>query len=189
VTTLDHIKSNFAEQFATTNKPPRHFSHQVTSSVTTVSYQSGRRTCQTEEVRKRDGIVAGMIGPKGRKVVTFGDTQVLNGDTLFEIGSITKVFTALLLSDMVQRDELALTDPVAKFLPAGVNVPQRNGRRMTLVDLATHSSGLPSMPSNMKRTDPDNPFSVTPLAIYTSFYPLTSWVGTSVPSLPTPTSA
>lgn len=63
-----------------------------------------------------------MIGPNGRKVVSYGapeegDSRPLTGDTVFEIGSVTKVFTSLLLSDMVQRGEVALTDPVAKYLP------------------------------------------------------------------------
>jgi CubicO group peptidase (beta-lactamase class C family) len=75
--------------------------------------------------------------------------QSPNGDTIFEIGSITKVFTALLLADMVQRGEVALTDPVAKYLPAAMRVPERGGRQITLEDLAMHISGLPLLPSNL----------------------------------------
>ena len=75
-----------------------------------------------------------------------GDPRPLNGDTIFEIGSVTKVFTSLLLSDMVQRGEVALADPVAKYLPADVKVPERGGRVITLVDLSTHTSGLPRLP-------------------------------------------
>lgn len=86
-----------------------------------------------DEFHQSVGIVVGMIGPNGRKLVSYGAAEkgsagTLNGDTVFEIGSVTKVFTSLLLADMVQRGEVALTDPVAKFLPAGVKVPQRNGR-------------------------------------------------------------
>src|SRR5437773_4220000 len=67
------------------------------------------------------GIVVGVIEPKGRRIVAYGEldqgnTQPLNGETIFEIGSITKVFTSLLLADMAQRGELALDDPVAKYL-------------------------------------------------------------------------
>ena len=63
-----------------------------------------------------------MIEPSGRRVVAYGklakdDPRPLNGDTMFEIGSITKVFTSLLLADAVERGEVALTDPVAKYLP------------------------------------------------------------------------
>ena len=109
------------------------------------------------------GIVVGVIEPQGRRVVAYGslnqgDSRPLNGDTIFEIGSVTKVFTSLLLSDMVQRGEVALADPVAKYLPAEVKVPERGGRVITLVDLSTHTSGLPRMPSNFNPKDPANPY-------------------------------
>jgi len=97
------------------------------------------------------GIVVGMIGPQGRRVVSHGhpsqgDPRPLDGDTVFEIGSVGKVFTALLLADAVRKGEVAFTDPVAGYLPAGVKIPQRNGRAVTLLDLVTHTSGLPFMP-------------------------------------------
>jgi D-alanyl-D-alanine-carboxypeptidase/D-alanyl-D-alanine-endopeptidase len=100
------------------------------------------------------GIVVGVIGPQGRKVIPYGhrsqaDPRPLNGDTVFEIGSVSKVFTALLLADMVRKGEVALADPVAKYLPAGAKIPERNGRPITLVDLATHTSGLPFMPDEL----------------------------------------
>jgi D-alanyl-D-alanine-carboxypeptidase/D-alanyl-D-alanine-endopeptidase len=96
------------------------------------------------------GIVVGTIGPHGRRVISYGhlsqdDPRALNGDTLFEIGSVTKVFTGLLLAEMVRRGEVTLADPVTKHLPAGVKVPEKNGRAITLLDLATHTSGLPFM--------------------------------------------
>ena len=65
-----------------------------------------------------------------------------------EIGSVTKAFTALLLADMVAKNEVAHADPVAKYLPADLKVPERNARSITLADLATHTSGLPFMPEN-----------------------------------------
>ena len=109
------------------------------------------------------GIVVGVIEPSGRRIVSYGklakdDPRPLNGDTLYEIGSITKVFTSLLLADAVERGEVALTDPVAKFLPDKVTVPERGGRSITLQDLATHTSGLPRMPTNFSPKDPGNPF-------------------------------
>jgi D-alanyl-D-alanine-carboxypeptidase/D-alanyl-D-alanine-endopeptidase len=67
----------------------------------------------------------------------------VNGDTLFEIGSITKVFTRLLLHDMVARGEMNLDDPAQKYLPASVRMPTRHGKQITLWDLTTHTSGLP----------------------------------------------
>ncbi|HKQ13126.1 MAG TPA: serine hydrolase [Steroidobacteraceae bacterium] len=100
------------------------------------------------------GIVVGVLDEKGPRVIAYGDTgaadrQPLTGDTLLEIGSVTKVFTALLLTDMVRARQLALTDPVAKYLPKGTIVPRRNGHSIALVDLATHTSGLPFMPDNL----------------------------------------
>lgn len=88
------------------------------------------------------GIVVGIVDPHGTRIIAHGG---VSGDTIFEIGSVTKVFTAMLLEDMVQHGEVALTDPVARYLPAGTRVPERNGRAITLVDLATHTSGLPFM--------------------------------------------
>jgi D-alanyl-D-alanine-carboxypeptidase/D-alanyl-D-alanine-endopeptidase len=109
------------------------------------------------------GIVVGVIEPKGTRVVAYGsldqgDKRPLDGNTIFEIGSVTEVFTSLLLADMVQRGEVALADPVAKYLPAGVNVPEYRGRRITLEDLSTHTSGLPRLPSNLKPANPANPY-------------------------------
>lgn len=62
---------------------------------------------------------------------------------------MTKVFTALLLADMVQRREVALEDPIAKYLPVGTKLPQRNGQPIALLDVATHTSGLPLMPDDL----------------------------------------
>ena len=127
---------------------------------------------RVDDYHQSVGIVVGMIDQKGRKVVSYGalekgDSRSLNGDTVFEIGSVTKVFTSLLLSDMVKRGDVALTDPVAEYLPAGTKVPQRNGRQITLEDLSTHTSGLPRIPSNMKMTDPANPYAdYTPEQMY-----------------------
>src|SRR5437899_1100342 len=73
----------------------------------------------------------------------------VNENTLFDIGSITKTFTTLLLADMVERGIVNLTDPIEKYLPASVKVPQFNGHKITLEDLATHTSGLPEWPSNV----------------------------------------
>src|ERR1700680_1461740 len=69
------------------------------------------------------GIVIGVIDAKGRRVVAYGslakdDKRPLNGDTIFEIGSITKVFTSLVLMDMVRKGEVSVTDPISKYLPA-----------------------------------------------------------------------
>lgn len=104
------------------------------------------------------GIVVGIVTPGGRRVVSYGklgnnDTRPVTSETVFEIGSVTKVFTSWLLADMVRRGEAALTDPVARYLPAGVSVkPAINGKTISLVDLATHTAGLPFWPSNVPAT-------------------------------------
>jgi CubicO group peptidase (beta-lactamase class C family) len=69
--------------------------------------------------------------------------------TVFEIGSITKVFTALLLADQVVERAVVLTEPLQALLPE-VRIPMR-GRPLTLLDLATHSSGLPRLPPGLVR--------------------------------------
>ncbi|MGA3185819.1 MAG: serine hydrolase [Bryobacteraceae bacterium] len=140
---------------------------------------------RVDEFHQSVGIVVGMIGPEGRKVVSYGaletgDARALDGDTVFEIGSMSKVFTSLLLSDMVQRGEVALTDPVSKFLPAGIKMPERNGKQITLQDLATHTSGLPRLPGNLKPKDPANPYAdytVDQLYAFLSSYVLRRDIG------------
>ncbi len=131
------------------------------------------------------GIVVGVIDAKGRRVVAYGslakeDKRTLNGDTVYEIGSMTKVFTSLVLMDMVQRGEVALTDPISKYLPSSVKVPERNNRKITLQDLSTQSSGLSRMPLNFKPMDELNPFvdySVEQLYEFLSGYQLTRDIG------------
>lgn len=79
-------------------------------------------------------------------------------DTLFEIGSITKVFTSLLLAEMVERKQLNYDDPIDGLLPAEVKAPAHGERKITLIDLATHTAALPRMPSNFAPADMTNPF-------------------------------
>jgi serine-type D-Ala-D-Ala carboxypeptidase/endopeptidase len=103
---------------------------------------------------KSDGIVVGVITGKAREIISYGhfdatDPRVPDGDTVFEIGSISKVFTSLLLADMVVKGDVKLSDPVSKYLPASVHVPTRNGKQITLLYLSTHYSGLPLIPSNL----------------------------------------
>jgi CubicO group peptidase (beta-lactamase class C family) len=109
------------------------------------------------------GIAVGLIDEHGSTVVGYGalsetDTRQPDGKTVFEIGSITKVFTSILLADMVRRGKLSLDDPVQKFLPESVRVPLRNDTPITLYHLATHTSGLPRLPTNFAPADPTNPY-------------------------------
>lgn len=108
------------------------------------------------------GLAIGVIDGGKTHVFGYGRTS-RDGDetpderTVFEIGSVTKVFTGLLLADMVQHRLVELEDPVGKFLPESVTVPQSDGRAITLLDLATHSSGLPRLPDNFAASASGNP--------------------------------
>lgn len=100
---------------------------------------------------------------EGQPVATAGRfdaaaSQPLSGDTVFEIGSVSKVFTALLLADMVARGELALSDTAAQHLPPAARPKPFDGREVTLLDLATYTSGLPRMPANFSSPEPLNPY-------------------------------
>lgn len=84
---------------------------------------------------------------------------MVDADTLFEIGSITKVFTGILLADAVRRGDAALEDSIAKHLPADLLSLASPLRQVTLLDLATHTSGLPRLPSNLDEgADPLDPY-------------------------------
>ena len=74
---------------------------------------------------------------------TAKDGNPIDENTMFEIGSITKVFTTLLLADMIEKGEISLDDPIEQFLSEYVTTPSKNGKKITLRDLATHTSGLP----------------------------------------------
>lgn len=113
------------------------------------------------------GMIAVTVHERGTAMATFGSSGVpgvtLGSDTVFEIASITKVLTSLMLADMVRRGEVAFDDPVAKYLPASLTLHQR-GRSITLLDLASYTSGLPNMPANVP---PDWWAIPNPLADYT----------------------
>ena len=110
-------------------------------------------------------MVAGVLLPDGTTRVIaagdIGDGRAPDADTVFEIGSITKTFTATALADMAARGEVALDDPVGGLLP-GWRIPERGGP-IRLVDLATQSSGLPRELPDIAAGDPGNPWAhITP---------------------------
>ena len=126
--------------------------------------------------------MVGIVDEHGSRVVSCGKMdngtdQEVNGDTLFDIASITKPFTGLLLQDMIERGEMKLDDPVQKYLPASVKMPARNGKQITLLHLVTHTSGLPHIAENLNPKRPDQPFAdytVEELNTFLSNYQLTS---------------
>lgn len=108
-------------------------------------------------------IAIGMIDPSGRATFFYGNTAMTDGrpvdaGTLFEIGSITKAFTGILLADCVARGEVKYDDPIQKYLPDGVTAPTRGDKQITLLDLATHHSGLPRLPDNLNPSDDEDPY-------------------------------
>src|SRR5664279_3682349 len=108
------------------------------------------------------GIAVGRLNGTSTSVVVAGVRRVdeeakIEVTSDFEVGSITKAFTGTLLADMVLRHEVALDDPVAKYVP-GWTLPSYQGRAITLLDLATHTSGLPSLPDNFRPADSEDPY-------------------------------
>ena len=98
-------------------------------------------------------IVIGFIDPNGTQFYGHGkmsntSNATVDENTVFSIGSNTKVFTTILLADMVNKGLVKLDDPIEKYLPSNVTVPQYNGHKITIEDLATHTSGLPEFPDN-----------------------------------------
>lgn len=116
------------------------------------------------QFKRTPSIVVGTIDATGkRQVVTAGsinDKKEIkpDGNSMYEIGSVNKVFTSLLLADMVLKKQVNLDDPISKYLPASVKVPVVKDKPITLEHLATHSVGWPRMPDNWDPQNPDNPF-------------------------------
>jgi CubicO group peptidase (beta-lactamase class C family) len=126
------------------------------------------------------GFVVGIFKDRETQVIAYGETTkgsgiAPNGDTVYEIGSISKVFTGVLLANMVQGGSMKLGDPVQQYLPASVQVPVAEGKPITLEHLATHTSGLPSLPDNFAPADASNPYAdytVTQMYAFLSGYKL-----------------
>ncbi|WP_444925082.1 serine hydrolase domain-containing protein [Microbulbifer sp. DLAB2-AF] len=106
--------------------------------------------------------VTGTLKPSGRRIITVRDPEAkddyqLGGDTIFEVASLTKIFTALLLAVEVVHKRVRLDDPLRDYVPDGVKAPTFKGRQITLTDLATHGAALPLRPNNLATSVPDAP--------------------------------
>ncbi len=141
---------------------------------------------RVEVGKTNQSIVVGLIDEKGTRFTSYGitnkTTAAKNSDenTVFEIGSITKAFTGTLLAEAVKRGEVKLDDSISKFLPSTVKTPTRNGREITLLDLATHTSALPRLPGNFAPKDNQNPYAdytVEQMYDFLSKYTLTRDIG------------
>lgn len=136
---------------------------------------------QRVEEKRSAGIVVGMLNADGTtRVVAYGDPgpgrPALDANSVFEIGSISKVFTSTVLAELVQEGVVSLDDPAQKYLPAGVQLPTRNGKQITLANLSEQNSGLPRMPSNFHPKDSTNPYAdytVQQMYAFLSGYTLT----------------
>jgi len=100
------------------------------------------------------GVSIAVVDHGVRRFFNYG---VAKPDSIYEIGSITKTFTGLILSQMVEQGKAKFDDPVRELLPADT-VQKPAGAEITLLDLATQHSGLPRMPDNFSPADPGNPY-------------------------------
>ena len=107
-------------------------------------------------------IVVGIIDKNGPRYYLFGKTSFtgtpVNEHTIYEIGSISKVFTAILLAHEAEAGNVDIDDPAQKYLPSNVHMPKRGDEEITLGNLSDHTSGLPRMPSNFNPRDFSNPY-------------------------------
>jgi D-alanyl-D-alanine-carboxypeptidase/D-alanyl-D-alanine-endopeptidase len=105
-----------------------------------------------------------VVNEKGAKFYNVGKTSkqanalIANENTVYELGSVTKVFVGILLAEAVKRGEVKLDDPISKHLPKDVVTPKFNGKEITLLDLTTHHSSLPRLPENFAPADNTNPY-------------------------------
>jgi D-alanyl-D-alanine-carboxypeptidase/D-alanyl-D-alanine-endopeptidase len=100
------------------------------------------------------GMTSGVLRKGIRRVFSYGTAHP---DSVFEIGSVTKTFTGLVLAQMSEQGKIRLDQPVRELLPAGT-VSKPEGQEVTLLDLVTQHSGLPRLPDNFKPADPSNPY-------------------------------
>jgi CubicO group peptidase (beta-lactamase class C family) len=132
------------------------------------------------------GIVAAVIENNTPIFTSFGVTQAggqtpVNQATLFEIGSISKLFVNLLLAQMVLDGTVKLDDPAANYLPQGTKLPEFKGQKITLRHLATHRAGLPSIPPTLGMINPLDPyegFGAEPFYAFLAAFPLLEAPGT-----------
>lgn len=134
---------------------------------------------------RNPGIVVGLLDAGGARFVALGESGredlVLDTATVFEAGSVTKVLTADLLAVLAVEGRLLEEDPVATHLPGLDGLRGANGRPVRLVDLATHTSGLPRVPANLAPDD-----ALDPYAGYAREHLLAALSDVELPGLPAP---
>jgi D-alanyl-D-alanine-carboxypeptidase/D-alanyl-D-alanine-endopeptidase len=101
------------------------------------------------------GVAIGVVQHGERHIFSYGAAKP---DSVFEIGSITKTFTGLILAQMVEQGKVRLDEPVRELLPPDTVAKPATGAEISLLDLSDQHSGLPRMPDNFKPADPENPY-------------------------------
>lgn len=119
------------------------------------------RQLLTDEVAV--GLVVGIYKDGEEQVIGYGETEkgkgaAPDGDTIYEIGSASKAFTGVLLADLVLRGRVKLDDPYQKYLSEAAKAELKNPTNITFEHLATHTSGLPRLPDNLRPADIANPY-------------------------------
>lgn len=109
------------------------------------------------------GVSVAVVTDEGVRFYSYGkqskeQTAPPDERTVYEIGSVSKVFTGLLLAELVEEGVVGLDDPLQKYVPDRVKVPAVGDRAITLKHLTTHTSGLPRMPGNFHPKDANNPY-------------------------------
>ena len=99
------------------------------------------------------GVAIGVIDHGQRRAFTYGAARA---DSIFEIGSVTKTFTGLALAQLVAQKKVRLDEPLRPILFPDLAAGSP-GTEITLLDLATHRSGFPSVPDNLKPKDSEQP--------------------------------
>ena len=109
------------------------------------------------------GIAIGIVDSVGSHFYNYGirsleSQEPIDENTVFEIASITKTFTGIIMANMILTDEIKPDDDLQDYLPPGIKAPMRNGKSIKLVELANHTSSLPHSPDNLNPSNPENPY-------------------------------
>ena len=105
-------------------------------------------------VQLKDGEARDYVGG----TLTPGGDVKTDASTQFEIGSITKAFTDLLLAEMVESGEVRYDTTIGSLLGDDFTFANEAVGDITLLQLATHTSGLPRLPANLAMTNPLDPY-------------------------------
>ncbi|MEQ9401980.1 MAG: serine hydrolase [Cyclobacteriaceae bacterium] len=151
----------------------KHITNLLIVFLATISVSVAQQNVLSQDVKKNlqlridnginTGIVVGVVTSDGITYYGFGvksleTNEPVDENSVFEIGSISKAFTGIILADQVLNGEVKLDDPLQQYLPDGITAPTRNEVSIQLVHLSNHTSSLPRLPTNMNPGDAANPY-------------------------------